>query len=546
MSVMQKMKAFLLKKITIEEKDIYDFLEKLMTKNDSPIYVGTILKIAAERHPQRIALTFCKKNVTYKELYFRSVLLSKKLKQLGVNSGDKVLLLFENSIEFYIAYFAILQVGAVCVPLNVFLHEKELISIINDCKPVAAIVSSTLKVKFDNIQDLNQENVLQVLTEKDIDFDSLLNDDSWVKCLNFELNTLAEKDLCLLLYTSGSTGTPKGVMLSSQNVLTNVRQAIARLAMYSNIKEKLLENSGLLSEKFFAALPLFHVFAQNTCIWFPILVGGTIIVVPKIDRKEILEGLREKPTIFFGVPALYGLLCLMKSAPIESVRLFVSGGDAMNDKIRCAFSMIYGRKICVGYGLTEASPVVAINIIDRETSANVVGKLLANIKAEIRDDNDKILGVGEVGILWLLGNNVMLGYYNSPTETNRILKDGWLNTGDLAKFDKFGNLEIIGRTKDLIIHKGFNIYPQEVENVLLTHPAISKVAVVGRDDTTTGQVPVAFIAIKPGNDEAKLKLKEYCGSYLAAYKVPRKFIYLDDLPMGSTGKVDKKKLLKYF
>ncbi|HBS48330.1 TPA: hypothetical protein DEO28_00585 [Candidatus Dependentiae bacterium] len=544
MGVLQKLKAYISRKsLILTEVDVYKFLENFLNV-DTNFYVGTILKTSAERFLNKNALIFCGRSISYKELYFRSILMSKKLQNLGVKPGDKVLLLFENSIDFYISYFSIWQVGAVCVPLNTFLHEKELSLIIKDSKPNVVISSNNLKSKFDLAKEFVEENFPIILTNDDIDFETELTDQAWEECKNFKIEKLSSNALCLLLYTSGSTGSPKGVMLSSENIITNVMQDISRLSSIAlKVRESVL-NKNVSDEKFFAALPLFHVFAQNTCIWFPIIIGASIIIIPKIDRKEIVEGLREKPTLFFGVPALYALLCLMKNAPLDSIKIFVSGGDAMTDKIRGAFSIIYGRKICVGYGLTEASPVVAIQIQDKETSANIVGKLLLGIRAEIRDDEGNVLKNCEIGNLWLHGKNIMLGYYNSPKETEKVLKDGWLNTGDLARFDKSGSLEIMGRTKDLIIHKGFNIYPQEIENVLLSHPAVFKAAVIGRDDVTAGQVPVAFIAIRPGNDDVKLKLKEYCGNYLAAYKIPRKFIYLNDLPMNPTGKIDKKQLTK--
>ena len=198
-------------------------------------------------------------------------------------------------------------------------------------------------------------------------------------------------------------------------------------------------------------------------MWLPVILGSAIIIVPRIDRRAILNGLQHRPTMFFGFPALYGLLVMMRTAPLESIKLFVSGADALPDKIRMAFALVYGRKICSGYGLTEASPVVAVDNTMYDNPTHVVGTPLQGICAQVRDDNGREVNVGDVGTLWIKGDNVMQGYYGAPEQTASILKNGWLNTGDLASIDQHGAIAIVGRCKDVIINKGFNIYPQEIE-----------------------------------------------------------------------------------
>lgn len=545
MGILQSLKQLLVPKAWSED-EMYQHLKSLIWSGGHVGYFGELLAITAQKFPDAIALITPTRSITYKELFFRSALLSHELQKRGVQAHESVLLLFENSIDFYVAYFAIFNIGAICVPLNVFLHERELLYIIKDATPKAIIYSKKFIEKIGNVKKLFGEEA----------FPLCLNEDNfnWIAPLprvtnfaekEFKRYSLGVDELCLLLYTSGTTGTPKGVMLSSQNILTNALQCAVRLSSTIHSKKKALLHEELAKERFFAALPLFHVFAQNTCIWFPLLVGGSVIVVSRIDRREILEALQFKPTLFFGVPALYGLLSLLKNAPLNSIKYFVSGGDALPDKIRAAFAMVYGRKICAGYGLTEASPVVAVNVEQDENSTNVVGTPLVGVEIDVRNDQGASSNSLEVGTLWVKGKNVMLGYYNAPEETQRVIKDGWLNTGDLATFDHTsGKLAIVGRTKDLIIHKGFNIYPQEVENVLLSHPAVFQAAVIGRDDAATGQVPIAFVAFKENSPHGDIDsmLRSYCNNYLATYKVPRKFICLDDLPLNQTGKVDKKLL----
>lgn len=505
---------------------------ELLAGNDG-LYVGKLLQRAYQRFPDHVALIDNHTLVTYKELYFRAILLSQRLLVLGIKQGDRVFIYAENSCEFYVAYFAILHVGAVVVPINIFLHVKELAYIVNDAEPVAIFATSTLRSHIDLLMTQGLiETLPQIITEQDVD---------WLTPVPYSIETrfphYAIKDcdldtLSLLLYTSGTTGAPKGVMLSSRNIISNVEQSAARFMLYGLEKK----------ERMFCVLPLFHAFAQHTCIWLPMITGSAVILIQKIDRKLILDGLKHKPTVFLGFPALYGLLCIMKTASLDSIKLFVSGADMLPDKIRSAFAMVYGRKICSGYGLTEAAPVVAVNTENLDAATNVVGRPLYGISYKICDESGGAVKHGDVGLLWINGANVMLGYYKADQATDDALKDGWLNTGDLASVDATGRLAIRGRVKDIIIHKGFNIYPAEVENVLLKYPSVIKAAVIGQDEPVSGQVPIAFVALRAPEDGLEDRLRELCAHNLATYKIPRKIICLDDLPMNATGKIDKKKL----
>ncbi|MFH0898581.1 MAG: AMP-binding protein, partial [bacterium] len=486
--MMQQLKNFL-KTPLQDENVLYQKISKEFCVHNNDFFAGDLLIAAYKKYPHHVALECQDSKISYRELLFRASLLSKTFIRYGITKNDRIVVHLENSIEFYIAYFATWLCGSVAIPLNTFLHEKELAYIIDDANPKLIFSTEDNQTKLAEL--VNQaliQTLPTILTKQEIDWQTPVPET--IDCSFFQ--RLGYEEACLFLYTSGTSGKPKGVMLSSRNIATNTIQAFARFKKF-----------GLgTDERFFCVLPLFHVFAQNTCIWLPTMTGGTVIIVPKIDRKLIFEGLTKKPTLFLGFPALYGLLCLMKTAPLDTIKFFISGADMLPDKIRSAFAKIYGRKICSGYGLTEASPVVAVNMDNNECATNVVGDPLVGITCDIRDDQGHSLPALSIGTLWIKGDNVMMGYYNAPEMTSAVLQDGWLCTGDLASRDSHGIIAITGRSKDLIIHKGFNIYPQEVENVLLTHPAIFKAAVVGRDDATSGQVPVAFVAIKPGNDEA--------------------------------------------
>ena len=505
-----------------KEKELIAFNELYQTvqRNGKLMFAGRLLQRAVQEHGDTVALIFHDQHITYKKLYALACALSAKIiAQHGVKPRDRAIICFENSPEFYIAYFAAWQAGLIVAPVNTFLKEKELAHIISDAQPAIIMTSS------DRIELFQKVGITlpPVVTERDIDD---VDESAPIADTIFDLEP---EELAALLYTSGTTGLPKGVMLSTKNIMTNVLQVASLLGKPAD-------------ERILGVLPLFHSFAQNTCVWASIFYGITIILVPKIDRRYILEALQHKPTVFLGVPALYGLICLMKNAPLDAVRIFVSGGDALPDKIRAAFGLIYRRKLVNGYGLTETTPVISANLDDETVPASNVGRPLIGIECVARDEHGLDLACGKIGVLWVKGDNVMLGYYRAPEATNQVLKDGWFNTGDLGYIDSHGRIVITGREKDLIINKGFNIYPQEIENVILSYPNAIRAGVVGRIDED-GEVPVAFVQLRSHEDDCERHLKALCTQHLALYKVPRQFFCsTKELPSTATGKVDKKVL----
>ncbi|MCC7415344.1 MAG: AMP-binding protein [Epsilonproteobacteria bacterium] len=505
------------------EKELFKkAYDQLCQGNEQLPCLGRLLQRTARMVPHNTALFYEDRSLTYLQLYFYATQLSKKLQASGVNPRDRVILLFENMPEFYIGYFGIVQIGAVVVPLNTFLQANEITHILDDAKPSMIIVSSSLAQM---VQEAATARSIPLLTERDMESGSVP-----AVLTHFEVTDLDANEMAALLYTSGTTGTPKGVMISSKNIFTNVLQGVARFELQ-------------YTDRVFAVLPLFHSFAQNTCIWSSIFNGSSIILVPKIDRRAILKALQYEPTILLGVPALFGLLCLMKTAPLDKVRICIAGGDALPDRIRASFALVYRRKLCNGYGLTETSPIVSGDIEDELTCAANVGRPVVGMECLIKDETGYPVPQGQIGQLWVKGHNIMLGYYNAPEMTESILKDGWLSTGDLAYLDHKGRIVITGRYKDLIIHKGFNIYPQEIENVILMHPDTLRAAVIGKPDATNGEIPIAYVQLKQENNNIGAQLEALCAKNIATYKIPRQFICsVEPLPLTATGKVDKKVL----
>lgn len=498
------------------EQERYDHLSSSLRENGQLLYAGRLLERAARLFPERLAIVMHgQEKITYQELFASACIISNYLTAQQVQPRDKIMILYENSIQFYQTYYGAWQTGAIVVPVNVFLHEEEVNHIIADAEPKFIFTSDSQAAK------IAPEHAHLIISA--IQLAEILKQPAQP----YTPRELARDEMSALLYTSGTTGAPKGVMLSSDNIVTNIIQGTARFDFAGE-------------ERIYCALPLFHSFTQNTCVWSSTACGVTVILIPTITRTNLLEAFIYKPTIVLGVPGLFALFCRLK-APFDTVRYCISGGDALPDKIRMYFELVYGRKICNGYGLSETSPFVSVDFDDVIEPTSCVGKPMIGIEYEVRETSRD--GMHDIGVLWLKGPNVMLGYYQAPEATAHVLQDGWFNTGDLAYIDKRGKIVICGREKDLIAHKGIKIYPQEIENILMAHPNVTMAAVIGVKKETE-EYPVAYIVLKdPLADAAKI-LHTYCMNYLAAYKVPRQFIIVENLPLTPTGKINKKELKK--
>lgn len=274
-------------------------------ENGRIMYAGTLLERAARIYPDTVALVCGQATITFKQLYEKAIKFSKYLIAHGIKPRDRAMILLENSIEFYIAYYGVWQTGAVVAPVNIFLHAQELQHIIKDAQPFALIISDTCA---EQLKVIVEDNALHCITEEKLKHITEQADDG----KPFTTTTLGEDEMAALLYTSGTTGFPKGVMLSSRNILTNLVQGVCRIDVTPG------------KDKIYAALPLFHSFAQNVCVWGSFFMGGTTVLVPKLERRFLLQALEHRPTIIAGVPTLYGLFCLMKNIPFDYVRYFIN------------------------------------------------------------------------------------------------------------------------------------------------------------------------------------------------------------------------------
>jgi acyl-CoA synthetase (AMP-forming)/AMP-acid ligase II len=349
------------------------------------IYPGAFLQRAARLWPQRRALFCDAQQLTFKELYDKTLALSQYLLHQGVTPQSRIIILYENSITFYCAYYGAWQTGAVIVPVNTFLQTHELEHIINDCDAHTIIASEKQTAKIPVAMRT------RILSEQQ------LNELIQQTAPEIVVPAKQRDELAALLYTSGTTGLPKGVMLSPKNIITNAVQTVCEFTISSE-------------ERIYAALPLFHSYLQNACLWSAIIVGATTIIVPKIDRTALAKGLQHLPTVVLGIPQLFGLFCLLKNISFPAVKFFFSGGDALPDKIRIAFELTFRRKICNGYGLTEAGPVVSVHLTDDYTATNCVGRPVLGLEVALFNEDGTPTQDG-IGILALRGDNIMMGYW---------------------------------------------------------------------------------------------------------------------------------------
>ena len=519
---------------------------------------------AAEKWPSRTAILFRNFKLTYRRLCRLSEIVAANLRAAGVRPGDKLAIMLPNLPQTVITYWGALRAGAVIVMTNPLYMETEIVHQMNDS---GARFMVTLDLLWPRISALRErlpvekyfvtsiadglkfplKQLYTIKTKREGNLPEVPYNDTDV--LPWAGLTAGKKtftckgiiptqDMALLQYTGGTTGVAKGCILTHANLSANVQQC-----------RTMLHELGRRPEVFISVLPFFHIYGLNTCLNLPTLVGATMVLFPRYVPGDVLKSIhKHKPTVFPGAPAVYGSLLQQKDIDkynLKSIDYCVSGSAPLPMETYEKFQAITGATIVEGFGLTEASPVTHINPLRGMQKAGSIGLPFPDTDAKIVDmvvGGQDPLPHGKMGELVVRGPQVMKGYYNRPTDTADVLRNGWLYTGDIAYMDEDGYFFIVDRKKDLIISSGYNIYPREIDEVLYTHPKIKEAVAVGIPHPTRGEIVKVYVVLEDDAEMRRGEVIAFCRDKLAAYKVPRQVEFRDELPKTMVGKVLRRAL----
>ncbi|HOK89047.1 MAG TPA: AMP-binding protein [Candidatus Hydrogenedentes bacterium] len=487
--------------------------------------------------PDKPAIVFNDFRLSYRDLAGMARRFAGVLSRQGVEPGDRVALLLPNTPHFPIIFYGVLWHGAVAVPMNVLMHAREVAYQLADSGAVTLVAHEVMLDVAREALRVADRPIRLIVVEKDpLSSLSLPDGDSF--------NTLMAssppadrlprptnpEDTAEIVYTAAMSGWPMGAELTHANLFLNT-SICGRLQGYQP------------EDRCFSALPFFHTFGQTGMMHAPLMFGSTIFLFYKFEPAVALECfVREGITIAGFVPTMCHYMVharLQQEYDLSSLRAPVVGGAKMPLELADQFRKRFNRPLMEGYGLTETSPVVSYNIDDPENRLGSVGRPVPYCYARIVDNAGNTLKAGETGEVQVRGHNVMKGYWNRPRETAETIRDGWLATGDLGYLDQEGFLWLTGVKKPLIIRAGLNIYPPEVERLLLEHPRVQEAGVTGMPDPARGEEPVAFIV---GENLDEKILRAHCAERMGAYKIPRRFFFVDSLPRDEQGRLDRPKL----
>lgn len=456
--------------------------------------------------------------------------------EMGVGKGDRVAMLLPNCPEFVIIYFGVVKMGGIALPLNVRYKVDELTSLFNDSQPKILVAESS------SLEHLTSALPRFKYIEQVIDLDDKYKGQfiSYHQILSTSSTSrvgveIEPEDTALIAYTSSPTINPRGVVLSHRSLVTEA--AISGEGFQQTDKDRVI----------LFALPMHHVMGLVGILLTTIYKGGTVVIVPGLSIKGVMEIIeRERGTIFMGVPYIYALMVDMAEkdgieSDLSSLRLCGSGGAPLPPSIIRRFKQHFGRDIIDFWGLTEAACHATCLPVDGSGKFGSVGKALPGWELKIVDDNGRAFPTNHPGEIVVKGP-IMKGYYNNPEATAEVIREGWLYTGDIARMDEDGYLFILGRKKEMIIQKGQNIYPGDIEAVLKTHPRVVETAVVGVPDELRGEIVRAYISLKEGEIATEEEMRHFCREHMANYKLPKQIVFLDFLPKTATGQIRKGEL----
>ncbi|MEH6963108.1 AMP-binding protein [Priestia sp. YIM B13446] len=526
--------------------------------------LAQLFEEAVQKDPKKSAIYFLGKKMTFSQLHQDSLKLSSYLIELGLKRGDRVAIMLPNCPQAVISFYAVLLAGGVVVQTNPLYTERELEYQLNDSEAAMIIALDLLyprvvkmkaltKVKhvvITSIQDYLPfpKNIMYPFIQRkqqkisvDVShtetthlFKRIINESSPAVC---NAEGISDEDIAILQYTGGTTGFPKGVMLTHKNLVANATMCAHWLYRCKHGEEKVL-----------GIIPFFHVYGLTTVLVLSVLQNYEMVLLPKFDAKTTLKTIhKQQPTLFPGAPTIYIALLNhpdLAKYNLSSIDSCMSGSAPLPVEVQEQFEKITGGKLVEGYGLTETSPVTHANFLWEERIPGSIGVPWPDTDAKILSfETGKEAAVSEVGEIAVKGPQVMKGYWKQPEETEAVMRDGWLLTGDVGYMDDKGYFYVVDRKKDIIIAGGYNIYPREVEEVLYEHEKIQEAVVVGVPDPYRGETVKAYIVLKNGVRCTEEELNEFSRKYLAAYKVPRLYEFRNELPKTAVGKILRRALI---
>jgi long-chain acyl-CoA synthetase len=473
--------------------------------------LGQKFEETCRQYPDNTALIYEDQTITYSSLNRAVNALAHHFRALGLQKEDKVALMLPNCPEFVITYFAAQKIGAVAVTLNVLSTPYELRYLLENSDAKVLVTPPTLTKRFEEIK-----------TELPLCRHLITTDD--LKAITakgpftVEIPDISADDPAVMIYTSGLTGKPLGAMLTHHNLLTQ------------STLIKLICNG---DERFrgLAVIPHFHSFGAVGNMLGPMWVGASVVLMERFTLDSIFKAIeKEKVTYITAVPRLFmGMIFHDKADQydVSSLKFCITGGSAMPPEFIPLFKEKFGVLLVEGYGLTETSPVCSVSRLEMPVKPGSIGIPIPGTEAKVVDETGRELPPDESGELLIKGDNVMKGYYKNPEKTARVIKAGWLHTGDLARIDADGYIFLTGRMKRMVITSGFNVYPVEVESVLEMHPSVQTSRIVSKPDLMRGEIVKALIVVKDGMALDEKAIMKHCRTYLSSYKIPREIEFVN-------------------
>ena len=525
-----------------------------MEGSATTLNLASIISHHARLSPQKEAIVWENVRLTYGELDNLSNRVANALVEMGIGHGDKVALNCTNLPYFPVVYYGIMKAGAVVVPLCVLFTPPEIEYHMRDSDAKAVFVFEgseelpmlqSTKAAFDKVETCEHLVVMTVdlMGPSPIAEHKTLTQITFDKSESFEIYPTRPDDTCAILYTSGTTGQPKGAELTHLNLWSNV------VTTYS-IHLPMLDFTDGEQKTCLITLPLFHTTGQTVQMNTNLYGGNRVVLLPRFDARTALDAMvAEKVNFWVGVPTMFWSLLRHVdetgydiSRIADNMKVCTSGGAPMPVEVMLEFQDRFGVRVMEGYGLSETSPLATFNHFEKPSKPGTVGQPIFGVDVRCFDDNDNEVPRGERGEIVIRGTNVMKGYYKRPEATAEAFRNGWFHTGDIGIKDEEGYISIVDRKKDMILRGGYNVYPRQLEEVIIKHPAVSLCAVIGVPDDRLGEEVKAFVVLKQGQELTREEFIAWCKSQIAANKYPRHVEFRDSLPIGNTGKIFKRAL----